>query len=573
MALVVAAIIALHRLRRRPVTRVVSSLLIWERALKQTGKSRSSWRWWLSLALCLLIGVLLTIVLTRPDIQGFGDTTKRVLVVVDNGPSMAVATRDNQTRWEHARATARRVIRDAPGPVMVMDSMGHASPMGFTGRNDALTVLDRLSVVPAGEATFPPVPDFPDLELHVVSDGIGRFAIPAGANIHSVFEPAVNVAVTRLVARPLPGKPLRVEAFVQIFNASPNAMSVRLSLRGGASYSLSQNLHMAAGELLDATFDVSDFEGGVLAAGAFAQGDALAADDIAYTVVEPHRIQHVLLVTQGNQALSDALAALPAVRVETVDPAHYQPFRNVDAYVFDGFTPAEPPPAGALLFLPDPRNWIQMRTRRAGQIAIRDWDRANAVSAGVPWDTLSIRRAILWTQLTPDVEAIVRTDSGALVIASDGSPPWIATGFRSEDSDFPLQPGFPAFLGNALAHLTGRNELITAQLGQIRLPMADADVVDGHGKRVDSRHVMGGTIFEATRPDIYTARSGGRRLQVAAAVLDPVLADVNRSRFPIPGSDAAGSFTLPLERWAVILIACLVLLLFDWTAFARRISR
>ena len=84
---------------------------------------------------------------------------------------------------------------------------------------------------------------------------------------------------------------------------------------------------------------------------------------------------------------------------------------------------------------------------------------------------------------------------------------------------------------------------------------------------------MGGTFFEATRPDIYTARSRGRRLQVAAAVLDPALADVNRSRFPVPGSDAAGSFTLPFERWAVILIACLVLLLFDWAAFARRISR
>jgi hypothetical protein len=236
MALIVAAIIALHRLRPRSATRVVSSLLIWERVLKQTGKSQSSWRWWLSLALCLLIGVLLTTVLTRPGIQGFGDATRRILVVVDNGPSMAVATRDNQTRWEHARATARSVILDAPGPVMVMDSMGHASPMGFAGRDDALAALERLRVVPAGEATIPPVPDFRDLELHIVSDGVGRFAIPAGANIHSVFEPAVNVAVTRLVARPLPGKPLLVEAFVQVFNASPNAMSVHLSLRGGASY-------------------------------------------------------------------------------------------------------------------------------------------------------------------------------------------------------------------------------------------------------------------------------------------------------------------------------------------------
>ena len=168
---------------------------------------------------------------------------------------------------------------------------------------------------------------------------------------------------------------------------------------------------------------------------------------------------------------------------------------------------------------------------------------------------------------------MVSADNGALVIVSDTTPPWIATGFRPEHSDFSLQPGFPVFLGSAIAHLAGKNELITAPLGAVRLPMADAGIVDGHGKRIESTQVMGSTIFEATRPEIYTAQSGAKRLQVAAAVLDPGLADVNRSRFREPGTDAQRSFTLPLERWAMILIACLILLLIDWTAFARRISR
>ena len=53
------------------------------------------------------------------------------------------------------------------------------------------------------------------------SDGVSALSPAKGTIDHSVFEPAINVAVTAFEARPLPNDPTRYQALVQILNASP----------------------------------------------------------------------------------------------------------------------------------------------------------------------------------------------------------------------------------------------------------------------------------------------------------------------------------------------------------------
>jgi hypothetical protein len=570
LGFVVAAIVAMHRLKPRAVRRVVASTWLWEVAARRAGMRQSSWRWWLGLALSLAIGALLVVALTRPG--GRGDGARRVAVVVDNGPSMGVMRRDGSTRFAHAIARARTVIREASGPVMVTDTMGRAAS-DFGGSAEAFAVLDRLAVVPAGDRIAPPIPDVAGLDVHFVGDGVGLPALPRGTIVHSVFEPADNVAVLRLVARPLPTDPLRVEALVQVLNASRAAKSVRLTLRGGARYAVTQNLRMAAGELLDATFDVSAFEGGVLAAAAITTGDAFASDDIAYTVVPSHRPRRVQLVTRGHSALADALAALPGVRLEIVDPAKYRHGVAADAYVFDGFAPPEAPDAGALLFRPPSAGWLPPADRGVGNVAIDAWDRGHPIASGVAWDTLNVRRASPWKRLPDGVAAVVRTGASAVVVSGRATAPWIAVAFGSSDSDLPLQPGFTVFLGKVLARLAGSEVAPTEPLGPVRVALADAEVIDGAGRRVERRSAPGATIFEAVRPDIYTARTAGVRMQIVAAVLDPLRAEANRSAFPEDLRPVEAASALPIERPVVIALACIVLLLVDWAAFTRRLTR
>lgn len=573
LALVVAVIVGLHLWRPRPMRRVVASTLLWERAAKQAGIRQEPWRWWLALALALAIGVACVVALTRPEVQGFGDGTRRTVVLLDNSPTLATRTRDGQTRWQHAQSVARGVILGAPGPVMIVDAMGTASSTGFGTRDEALAAMERIEVASAGVPRPPGLPDGRDIEVHVVGDGVAGIDLPEDAIVHSVFEPADNVAVLRLAVHPSPADPLQVEAFVEVFNASPAPRSVRLTLRGGERFSITQSLAMAPGERVDATFDISGFEGGVLAAAARTPGDALPGDDIAYAVVDPHRTKRVLLVTRGNVALSDSLAALPGVRVEVVDPARYRPRAGFDAFVFDGFAPPQPPNGGALLFRPPDVSWLPRADRAVGGVAVAPEAARGAQAAGVPWHAVSVRRTALWSRVPEGVTRLVGVDAGALLITGRTGVPWTATGFLPGDTDLPLRADFPVFLGNVLAHLTATEVVRTEPLGPIRVPLPRAEIRDGRGDLVPTHGIPGATLFEAVRPDIYTARGPDGVIRIATAVLDPRSADVNRSRFVGAEGPTETRGALPIERWGLLVFAVLLLLLIDWAAFTRRIVR
>ena len=66
--------------------------------------------------------------------------------------------------------------------------------------NHALSLsLERLSTGVQGTARLPPLNQHASVELHVFSDGVALREIPPGAIVHSVFEPADNVAIHGLV--------------------------------------------------------------------------------------------------------------------------------------------------------------------------------------------------------------------------------------------------------------------------------------------------------------------------------------------------------------------------------------
>ncbi len=573
---VALVILLLHLLKPRPARTPVASTVLWASVLKRHGRRAAHWRRALALLLALGIGLSLAAALTRPQVAGLAG--KRAVVVVDNSPSMAARTRDGRSRWQHAQEAARRMLEATSAEVMLVDTMGSAPVSGFVPPAQALAVLERLSAGVHGPARLPPLSQHASAELHVFSDGVALREIPPGAIVHSVFEPADNVAITGLQARPFPTDPTRYEAFVQVYNASPGPRRVRLTLRGGESFNLKQELEMAAGELIDATFDVSAFDGGILAAAAATQGDALPVDDLAFTRVAAHRLRRVVLVTSGNQRLEDSLRVLPGVRVAVVKPGGYPDAGPADAYVFDRFAPAAPPAAPALLFDPpalhfDPPapGWLPERSREVANPRIVGWDADHALSAGQSWQDLQVKRARLAG--VPAAQAVVTAAQGALIAARRDPVPWILVGFAPEDSNLPLQPGFPTFLGAALDWLTAPPHAPVRALGSIEVPVPHAQVRDGRGAAVPAVETTDGVVFEAQRPDVYTVTGEGQRLQVIAGVLDPREAEINRSAFGDQASPSLPTFRQwSIEPVALLLLFAAGLLLLEWAAYTRRIT-
>ena len=571
VGVVALLIILLHLLRPRPVRRAVSSTVLWEQVLRQRKKYHTPWRWLISLLLCLAVGMSLALALGRPE--GFAPAQSRLVVLLDNSPSMATATGDGQSRWQHAVARTREVIESAGVEVMLVDTMGNAPVSGFVRPAQALDELKHFEVVTSGVARAPVLPESGAFEVHVVSDGVADFRIPSGAIVHSVFEPAVNVAVTGLQTRAFPTDPLRVEAFVQVYNASTIPVRVRLSLRGGDGFALAQALQMGAGELIDASFDISGFDKGVLAAAAMTEHDAFAQDDIAFAMVEPHRARNVLLVTEGNARLEDAIRSLPGTHLKVIAPDAWRNSMTADIYLFDRFAPQQLPSHGALLFHPRTLSWMPVRQRVVHAPTVTTWARDNILLDGIAWQSLRVGSATVMQGIPEHADALVSTAEGTLITASTGARRWIVAGFSPEDSNLSLQPGLPVFLGNALRWLGGNELVITTGLGAVRVPMAGARIVDGSGQTLSSSTFGGETMFDAIKPDVYTAFANGTRLRVVANVLDPRDADVNLTRFD--GSQRSviwpAGYTR-IEPWTALVLIALIFILVEWVAWTRRFA-
>lgn len=567
----VLLILLLHLLRPRALRRAVASTVLWEAVLRQRSKYHTPWRWLLSLLLCLSVGLCLALALGRPE--GFSPEQTRVVVVLDNSPSMATRTGDGESRWLHGVEKARQLIESVSVDVMLVDTMGTAPVNGFVRPAQALDALQRFNVASHGPARLPVLPESGAFDVHIISDGVTSFEVPVNSVIHSVFEPAINVAVTSLQTRPLPTDPLRVEAFVQVYNASLTAVRVRLSLRGGDGFALSQQLMMNADELIDATFDISGFDEGVLAAAAMTEQDAFSQDDIAFAMVAPHSVRNVLLVTPGNPRLEDAMRSLPGVRLKVIAPETWRETMSADVYLFDRFSPQQLPAGGALLFRPDKLPWSLARQVGVNDPTVTEWSRYNAVLDGVSWRALRVERAAVLSELPDDAEALVSTEGGALIAAGTGSDRWIVAGFAPEDSNLSLQPGLPVFLGNALRWLGRGEPVVSSGLGAVRVPLADARVVDGSGQELNSQTLAGVTMFDADKADVYTALAADTRLRVVANVLDPRYADVNSTRF----DDSGRAVVRPtgygrIEPWTALAAIALLLLVIEWALWTRRIA-
>jgi hypothetical protein len=375
--------------------------------------------------------------------------------------------------------------------------------------------------------------------------------------------------LTAFEARALLQDPTRYQAFAQVHNASPGSKRVRLLIRGGDAFSVSQDLEVASGELVDLTFDVSAFEGGVLGAAVAAQGDAFPLDDLAYAVVAPHSARRVLLISAGNPRLVDSLRALPGTQLTVGTPSRYSATGRYDAYVFDRFVPAAAPRA-ALLF-------VSAETGRATNPTVDGWDTDHPLTAGIAWSELRVRRAAPGAATGVGLVWSAATAPRALIAAWDnGTARAVRVGFGLDDSNFALQAGFPVFLGKALAWLTQDVQVLIRAPGQVQVPLRDARVKDGAGRPLPVLRGAAGTVFEAPRPDVYTASSNAGSVQVAVNVLDPRYAQINRSVLAagseVPLAAAGAVHRWLAQSWALLLALAAVLLLVEWAAFTRRVT-
>ena len=573
LAAVTALVAALH-LVRPPARRIaLPSTVLWVRALARTHRLRAPWRRWLALALALVIAWSLLLALPGPGSLLGGDATRTVLIL-DTSRSMAARTRDGRTRFEHAREGALRLIDALPptAEAAILDTTGSFMPTGFVTPREARAALARMQPGTDAQAALPPLPDA--AVVHAFTDGVALEPAVGSAIVHSVFEPADNVAITAFDVRALPQQPTQAEALVQLINASPGSRRVQVILRGSGDYRVTQPLDLDAGESVDITVDVSAYRGDVLAAAAALEGDAYAADDIAYAAVPAHEPVRVLLVSGGNAGLEDALRSLPGIVLAVRAPARFDPTSRYDAYVFDRFAPPAPPAAPSLLMRPPVVTWLgNYGAPVAGGRVLRIAAAHPAVD-GLPWGAAPVTALRSVNARTGEAVLLRAQDGAPAAVAFDAPVRGVTTGFAWNDAPPTLQAHLPVFLGNAIGWLTGGRDVVRARPGTVELPLPDAQIRDGGGAPVAARTVGARTVFDADRPDVFTVTAGARTTRVVVQPADPRHAQINRTALPAASASAsiAAPGTTLSGAWpALVLLAC-VLLAVDWLLYARRVT-
>lgn len=582
LTLVAAIVVGLYLLRPPPQRLVLASTLLWERVLQRTRSASQRWRWWLSLLLSMLVALAVAAAWLRPERDATGGAASRPRVlVIDNAPTMGALRADGRSRLAHAVDAARRELAPAGGRFIVLDTMRTLGPAGFTDAARAAARLDELRPASGVTPRFPELaalpssPDAPDVVF--VTDGVATVDVPAAVRTVSVFEPAANTGITAFDVRPLPADPTRVEAFVEVGNASTVAMKVTVRVSGAGHDPVARTVAVPARGFASVVLPVSGFTGGALRAGLDGSADALAADDEAFAFLPFARALSVALVTTGNAPLERALRLDPRVRLTVLAPSQFARRSGFDAYVLDRFAPPTPPVAPVLAIAPPKVPWLPAPGAVRTGLAAAAWRASDAVFENVSLADVQIERAQPFVVPGAGIDVLARTaDGAALAVASAASPRKVAIAFPIEASNFAAQASFPVFVSNALAWLASEDAPLAKPVGPVNLPMERASVRGLEAGPMDTRFVPGATLFTASAPDFFTAESQGRRVRVLVNVLDPAVTDVNASRLagraPAAVDDDASAGPSGVDARQVLLAIAGALMLLEWFTYHRRVT-
>lgn len=606
----VIVLLYLLKLKRRPIT--VSTLLFWERVMKENRQRAlfQKLRNLFSLLLHLLIFLLIVAALAKPALDRLMRDGASVVIIVDTRARMQAVENGGQTRFDRALTEARRYVREAgPGRQLALLSAG-ASPsviVPFTSDERALlTGLESLIPTDAGgelDASIALADSLlasrkGDARIVVLTDSEKEKS--AAANPKSPVEFFAcgthrdNVAITRFSTRPLLTSPQTSEVLLTIKNFGRTAVS------GNVEISFDGKLLDVKPFTLEPGKERFDVFASVPRATRSARGwltarldttDALAVDNTAFAVLPPPSSQRVLLVTKGNWFVEKLLAADQQTEFELIDPGAWQPdfAMKFDAVILDNFTPPDFDLAtsrGNFLFLK--ASPFTTEGAPIEQPLVSEIDPSHPIMRLVNLQNVTIvRSAPLKLPNASDNwkwQAPLRSFDNPLLVAgtrrtANGEQRIAALAFDVGDSDLPLRIAFPLLMTNTTRWLAGEshaaaNSVLAGE--NVKLapgttissePITSADATPNRDKTATDS-------FQPLHDGFHLVTAPGATSWLAVNTFSEAESDLRigetspQTSGALPIAALAGFAGWPL--WQYLALAALVLFTIEWWLFHRR---
>lgn len=589
-------LLLLYFLKVRRHERRVSSLLLWDPALREREASTFFQRLQRDpLLLLQLIALLaLTVALARPVVTVEGRGAQRTVLVLDTSASMR-ATDVYPSRFSVVQREALGFVNRLPSGAEVMVIEAGVQPRVLVPFS-----RDRHRLVAAIKALEPrDLPNRlneairtaraltaqdPRAEIRIFTDGAHPGSLPTDPRVHwvGVGRRGRNVGITNLALRKTFFGAFGYQAFVSVVNFSeePQSFTFTLDLDGRpiAEQSLTLDPHVRRSLVLPFSH-----QGAGIVRVRLNIADDLSADNAAYAVIPPPREMRVLLVSPGNLFLEKVLKADPQVKLEVRTPEVYQGgMESFDVVVLDSASPAKIGPGRYVLINTIPSDVPLENLGRAAQPIIMDWDRSHPVMRYADFSKVVIEEALRVRPLAAG-KTLVEAIGGPLIYGlEEPRRKAIFFGFDLFKTDLPLRVAFPLILSNGLRWLHPAGLDLTSfqlQAGQpILLPVEHgvtaARVITPSGRSVEAQVTRGLASFSDTgQVGVYTVVTSRGETRVAVNLTSAEESDIAPRPLPAPPDVASSDGpVVPLQRelWGVFILLALALLLVEGWLYWRR---
>lgn len=605
-ALSLPVVVAFYLLKRRRLSRIVPSTVLWQRFLAENQATAPFQRLRRHALLLLQLALLALVVLAlaRPFRNGNRLRGTLQVVILDASASMQ-AIDESPNRFEVARRQALGLV-DALAPasegqeMLVLVAGAHAevlqSPttekaalrraLESARATDATTRLDEALRV---AATL--VKDRPGAEVHLFSDGAGVDlaavdTLDLPLVFHRVGQRNRNLGLVSAELKANPENPTQRALFVRISNPTAESAEVPITVRFDGQPVAARNVQVGPTNGVSEVFVVDQDRDGLFTV-TLDRPDDLAVDNTVSVVSRLPRPVRILLVSRGNRFLERALrAAGPRVEV-TASATFPAPGVEPDIVVLDDVVPAEWPRANVLAIHAVRPSWSSGPVGTLEAPALVDWKATHPLLRFVGFDAVQVAQA-LEIPTPPWAISLVDASRSSLVWAGESEGQrtiWI--GFDLLQSTWPLRVGFPIFIANAIEWLDPDRVRSAAEAGHTAdpvrwiwngsgpAPTASVKTPDGAVQTVPSAEGSREFLFADTaRQGVYQVEQGTNRWSFAVHLLDARETDLTPQETLDRGRRAAVASTevrpASLESWRWFALAGLGILLVEWWWFHRR---
>ncbi len=594
-------LVLLYFLKVRRRERRISSLLLWEAAIRDREASTFFQRLQRDPLLILQILALLalTLALARPVATVMGEGARKVVIVLDTSASMKA--RDvSPSRFDVARSEASALVRrlGEGAEVMVIEAGAQPTVTAALSRNRerVLSAIrgavahDLPTRLAEGVRTARAlVGADPRAEIHVFTDGAfgpGRGVDGSDPRVRwvGIGRRSHNVGITNLSVRKSYAGSFDYQAYVSLVNYTPQPQTFNFTLELDGRSLAERSVTLEPSVRRSVVLPFSHNGGGAVSA-RLQINDDLAADNVAWAVLPPPRKIAVTLVSPGNLFLEKVLKTDPQVALEVKTPEEYQGgMGEADVVVLDSASPARVG-AGRFVFVNTVPPDVPMEVLgRLEHPTIMDWDRAHPVMRHVEFAKVAIEDAMRMRPLSagrPLVEAV----GGPLIYAlEEQDRKAIIVGFDLFKTDFPLRIAFPLILSNTLRWLhpaaLDQSSLQLAAGQPILLPVphgiASATVTTPSGRTVKAPITRGAVSFtETDQVGLYTLSTGRGELRVAVNLMDADESNLEPRPLPdtaTPPAEAVAPIPIQRDLWPFFVLIAAALLLLEGLLYWRRQS-